>query len=265
MKNKFVIASVSIALLIGALIADEAVNTSSRGLEIGTIAADRIGFHGTAPAAQRSGANGTALTDSTGGGVSNATLADGLTVTSITDSSGGAASGTIAAATNIDTLTGTLTGTLDNALADLTAATAATVTGSLTGTPDGVLADVADIALSTAGGNTYTDAAVNTAVNTAILAVNLQLEELQVALNEVIADNAARKLVADKNFKEVQAELVTQRALNTVLVNAAASLAAKVNLLVTDDGTQNDNDAKIAELVNELRATLVAKGLHAGS
>ncbi len=80
-------------------------------------------------------------------------------------------------------------------------ATAATVTGTLTGTTDGALADIADIALSTA--NTYTDAAVNTAVNAAILAANLQLKELQVALNEVIADNvvlrAAVRECADKN------------------------------------------------------------------
>lgn len=258
MKLKLLLPLFALSAL-GILVADEAINNFSRGLEISTLPADRVGFHGTLPVAQRSGANGTALTDNTGGSVSDATLADGLTLTSITDSSGGSASGTIAAATNLDTLTGTLTGTLDNSLSDLTAATAAELTGTLTGTTDGVLADGADIALSTL--DTYSDSAVNTA----ILAANLQFKELQTALNEVTADNAARKLVTDKNFKEIQSELATQRALNTVLINAIASLAAKINTTVTDVTTQNNNDAKITELVNELRATIVAKGLHAGS
>jgi len=53
------------------------------------------------------------------------------------------------------------------------AANVAALTGTLTGTVDGALADVA--AVSTAGGNTYSDAAINTAIT----AVNLQLKELQ--------------------------------------------------------------------------------------
>jgi len=36
----------------------------------------------------------------------------------------------------------------------------------------------------------------------------------------------------NKNFKEIQAELATQRAANTALTNAAASLAAKLNALL---------------------------------
>lgn len=90
----------------------------------------------------------------------------------ITDSTGGSASSTLAAATNIDTLTGTLTGTLDNALADIT-------------------------------------------------------------FNATWSQGQADTV--NKNFKEVQAELVTQRALNTVLINAVASLAAKVNTLIAND------------------------------
>jgi hypothetical protein len=41
--------------------------------------------------------------------------------------------------------------------------------------------------------------------------------------------DATAQGIANKNFKEVQAELTTQRALNTVLVDAVASLAAAVN------------------------------------
>jgi type II secretory pathway component PulM len=67
--------------------------------------------------------------------------------------------------------------------------TSAAVTGTLTGSVDGALADIADIALDTS--NTYTDAAVNSAVNTAIAAANLQIKELQTALNKAIVDIAA--------------------------------------------------------------------------
>lgn len=188
-------------------------------LIIGASTTDLIGFYGTAGTDQRSGANGTALTDSTGGSVSNATLADGLTTAALTENSGA------------------LGGTNDGDLPDLTA-TGATVAGTLTGTTDGTLANVADIALSTM--DMYTDAAVNSAINAAILDLNLQLKELQEALNEVIADNVALRA-------------------------AVREVATRANENRTDISTQNDSDAKTAELVNELRATLVEKGLHAGS
>lgn len=58
--------------------------------------------------------------------------------------------------------------------------------GTLTGQVDGVMADVAAIALSTSGGNTYSDTDVNTAVNTAITSINLQLKELQTVVNAII-------------------------------------------------------------------------------
>lgn len=76
------------------------------------------------------------------------------------------------------------------------AANVAALAGTLTGTTDGTLADVADIAISTAGGNTYSDAAVNTAVNAAILSINLQLKELQTTLNAEIAALKAAGLQA---------------------------------------------------------------------
>lgn len=135
------------------------------GAQICTAADQMLGFHGAAPTAQRSGANQTALTDSTGGSVSNATLADGLTVTApaaiteYTAHASGSTPVTSAAATDLDT----------------TAAALATAVSELT------------------------------------------------------------------------------------------ALRAKVNTLVSDVSTQNDNDAKQAELINELRAALVAKGLIAGS
>lgn len=70
------------------------------------------------------------------------------------------------------------------------AATVAALAGSLTGTVDGTLEDVA--AVSTAGGNTYADSAINTAIT----AINLQLKELQTTLNATIASLKAAGLMA---------------------------------------------------------------------
>lgn len=92
------------------------------------------------------------------------------------------------------------------AVADLGAATSAELTGTLTGTVDGALANVADIALSTS--DTYTDAAVNSAVNAAILDLNLQLKELQTALNEVQADAAADRAKVNDLLAKLRTALI---------------------------------------------------------
>jgi len=169
------------------------INDTTAGYQVGGAASEKISFHGVTPVIMRVGANQTALTDSTGGSVSNATLAAGVTLTAVTDNSTGSATSTIAAATNTQALT-------DNS----------------GGTPATTIA--------------------------------------------VIADAATANAVAS-----IAVELATQRALNTVLINAVASLAAKINTTLTDLGVQNSNDAKIAELANELRAALVEKGLIKGS
>jgi len=56
-----------------------------------------------------------------------------------------------------------------------------TLEGTLTGTIDGTIADVA--AVATAGGNTYADSAINTAITS----INLQHKELQAVLNNAVA------------------------------------------------------------------------------
>lgn len=61
--------------------------------------------------------------------------------------------------------------------------------GTLTGTTDGDMADISNIALST--GDTYSDTSVNDAVNTAIASANLQLKELQTALNAILPQTDA--------------------------------------------------------------------------
>lgn len=65
--------------------------------------------------------------------------------------------------------------------------------GTITGaTANDTMTAVADIALSTAGGNTYTDAAVNAAVNAAIAEIENNFADLQTKVNEIItALNAA--------------------------------------------------------------------------
>lgn len=57
----------------------------------------------------------------------------------------------------------------------------AQLAGTLTGTVDGTITDVA--AVSTAGGNTYADSAINTAITS----INLQHKELQTTLNAVLS------------------------------------------------------------------------------
>lgn len=132
------------------------------------------------------------------------------TASDIVDSTGGSASGThtLAAATNTNALT-------DNGA----------------GSADATVEDVADIALSTS--DTYTDAAVNGAVNTAIASVS-------------------------NNFKEMTTELALQRSLNTVLINALATVAAEYNTL--KDDVEANNTAIDAILVQ-----LAAVGIQASS
>lgn len=66
--------------------------------------------------------------------------------------------------------------------------------GTLTGDVDGTLANIAAIALDT--NDTYADAAVNTAVNTAITAANLQIKELQTKVNALLAVLRTAKIIA---------------------------------------------------------------------
>lgn len=138
------------------------------------------------------------LTDSTGDSAThNDTLADGLT--------------TVAAS----------------------ARTSAAVTGTLTGTVNGAMEDVANIALSTSGGNTYTDAAVNGAVNAAILAINLQLKELQTALNEAIADITAIYVFLGTALTD----LTVQNQNDSDLAQKVIEIVSALNKVTSVDGT----------------------------
>lgn len=149
----------------------------------------------------------TALTDSTGV-TPNTTIVNITPANTITDSSGGTDPGddTIAAVTNTTALT-------DNNA----------------GTADDTVEDVADIALSTT--DTYTDAAVNNAVNTAIASIS-------------------------NNFEEITTQLAIQRTANTAILAAIAQLAAKVNTTSTAITALETNDSDLATKINELIQTL---------
>lgn len=51
------------------------IRRTRAGINIGIVGGEKIGFYGTTPIVQRTSAAQTAITDSTGGGHSNATLA----------------------------------------------------------------------------------------------------------------------------------------------------------------------------------------------
>lgn len=68
------------------------------------------------------------------------------------------------------------------------------LTDSTGGTANNTVAQVADIALSTS--NTYTDAAVNGAVNTAIATVNDDLADLAAKIEEILDALRAHGLIA---------------------------------------------------------------------
>jgi len=214
-------------LFTSAIHADESINNSSRGLEITTAAADRIGFHGTAPVAQRSGADGTALTDSTGGSVADATLAatSGVSIISIPLSLAGIADGDMVTAYTpgfkfkilaVDFATTTVASTADK-LSTLNVEIGTTnVTGGV-------------VSLTTASCDTRGELTAGTAVTAA-------------------------------NTGSAAATISVEAASTTAFVEGSGVLLIKIQNMDTAD-----NAAKTAELVNELRATLVAKGLHAGS
>lgn len=150
----------------------------------------------------------------------------------ITDSSGGSASNTIALAVNTDALTDNGGGTADATVAAMTPATA--ITDSSTGsaaTPD-TIAAITDIALSTAGGNTYADAGTNTAVNAIVALIKNAIAKLAAKQNTA---STCMGVVKD-NIKEITTELALQRTLNALLIAAVASLAAKVNKLIELQG-----------------------------
>lgn len=197
------------------------------GTTFGTSATQKAAFHGATPVAQRSGADGTALTDSTGGDVTGATLAATAGVS------------TIAIPVNLVTVAdGDVLTTYTPGYKFKILSVDAAVTNEVT------TADKASTLNVEIGTTNLTGGAVAlTSANTA-------------TLGAVVAGSA----VTAANTGAADA---------TISIEAASTTAFAEGQVVVLIRIQNmdvaDNEAKTAELVNELRATLVEKGLHAGS
>lgn len=120
------------------------------------------------------------------------------------DSNGSGPAAVVAALTENS---GAIGGTNDGNLPDLTATYVAR-TGSNSGTADGALQ--AEGTLTTAGGNTYTDAAVNT-----ILAkVENNIAEAFAVIAQLAADNVALRAAARENAAEINAILTALKAVD---------------------------------------------------
>ena len=147
----------------------------------------------------------------------------GTTVVALTDDSTGTASETIAAATNTAALTNSTGGTPNDTLA--VATNIAAVTDSSGGTAGSAVKDVPDGGTGDAAG-AWESASVR---NAAIVIINDNFKDLMAA-------NIAQRLWNISVLNSVATladELITQKALNTVLTNAVASLANKQSDLIT--------------------------------
>lgn len=231
MKSRFIFPLLLIAsLLCGSVLADEAINKSGSGLHITTNTADRVGFHGFTPVAQRSGANQTALTDSTGGSVANATLAATAGITVIP---------------------------IHLNLASMTTSAADLVTAYTPGFKFKILAvDFVTTTLGTGSGASQT--------------INLEIGTTNVTCGVVNPTLASTATLGEITAGTSVTAANTGTASDTISVEVAASgtvfTAGEGTLLIRIQNMDvQDNAAKTAELVNELRAALVEKGLIAGS
>jgi hypothetical protein len=252
---------------------DMALGTTT-GTKIGTATNQKLGFYNATPITQRANANGTALTDNTGGGTSDATLADGFTSgDALTDNSTGSAGTTIAAGVGVNTvtipLTSLATGLSTSAIDLLTNYTpgyrfkilgfsfVTTVAG--TGTSASQVFNL-EIGTTNLTGGVLTLALADTdtigkvKAATAITAANVGTS----------TDTISIEMAASGTVFTAGAGYFVLTIQNMDTADAVASLSARANTLRTDTTTQNDNDAKIAELANEMRAVLVALGLHKG-
>jgi hypothetical protein len=78
------------------------------------------------------------------------------------------------------------------------------------------------------------------------------------------SDTLTVKAASTTAFAEGKGVLIV-RIQNMDTADAFAGLVTQANLARTDATTQNDNDAKIAELGNALRTALVNSGIAKGS
>lgn len=87
-----------------------------------------------------------------------------------------------------------------------------TITDNGNGTADQTVEDVADIALSTS--DTYSDSAVNIAVNTALASIRNNFKEMTTEFALIKADTAALKTAADENNTAIDSTIDNLQAAN---------------------------------------------------
>lgn len=222
----------AVAILAAAvrLSAAEQIDTNATGIAIGGVAEDRIGFHGATPLAQRSNAAQTALTDSTGGSTADATLA---------------------ATAGISTLS------IPIQLASMTTSAADLVTEIVPGYKFKLLSvDFVTTTVSTGSGASQT--------------INLEIGTTNVTGGVVNPTLASTNTLGKVTSGTAITAANTGSATDVLSVEVAASgtvfTAGNGFLIVRIQNMDaQDNAAKSARLINELRTALVGKGLIKGS
>lgn len=212
------------------LYAIEQVTSDAGGLHIGTAAADKIGFHNATATTQRASADQVALIDSTGGSVSGTTLA---------------------ATAGISTLA------VPIQLASMTTSAADLVTNLTPGYKFKLLA--ASFTTTTLGVG-----------SSASQVINLEINSTNVTGGVVTITEASTDTLGESSAGTSITAANTGSASDTISVEVAASgtvfTAGEGILFIRIQNMDvQDNAAKTAELANELRAALVAKGLIKGS
>lgn len=208
----------------------EQIDTNALGISVGGAVEDRIGFHGATPLAQRTNAAQTALTDSTGGSVADATLASTAGISILT---------------------------IPIQLASMTTSAADLVTEILPGYKFKILA--ADFVTTTLGTGSGASQTINLEIGTTNVTggvVNPTLTSTN-TLGKVTSGTA---VTAANTGSATDVLSIEVAASGTIFTAGSGVLIVRIQNMDVQD-----NAAKQAKLLNELRTALVGKGLIKGS
>lgn len=208
---------------------------------------------------ERDARDAVSLTDNTGGSHNN-TLADGVTVTALTDNTTGSAGSTLAAGVGVttvclpiilskvsaaDVLTDYTPGYKFKVLGVSFAVTSPVTTGGKGAT----------LNLEIGSTNVTGGAIALTSANSGTLGAVIAGSSVTAANTGTATDTLSVEASSVTAFTEGEGVLLIKLQ-NMDTADAMASLAAKINTIVTDLTTQNDNDSDLANKVNELIDTL---------
>ena len=246
------------------------VTGTTKGLKIGGAANQKVGFFGLAtPIVQPASANQTAVTDNSGGAVTDATAVAVTTNAATTDNSTGAAGNTVAAGAGVHTISIPI---------ELSTVTDGDVLTTYTpGYKFKVLS--VDFATTTVASTPAKATTLNLEIGTTNLtggAVALTSAN-QATLGTVTAGTAVTGNNTGSASDTISIEgssttafgegagLLLIKIQNMDTADAIASFAAKLNTISTAITNLNNNYAKTTELTNAVRAGVVALGLINGS